>query len=87
MTVGLSFTKIGRFIEKRQGFMMSSCNCAMLANFEDFKPCSGGRFYRHSVYRQLRIYHTNVRMRNKEALYVMLAKIRFYISTIHQTQK
>jgi len=36
MTVGLIFIKIGSFIENRHIFMMLSCNCAMLANFEDF---------------------------------------------------
>jgi len=36
MTVGQIFTKIGNFIEKRQIFMLSNCNCSKLANFEDF---------------------------------------------------
>jgi len=36
MMVGQIFTKIGNFIEKRQIFMLLNCNCAKLANFEDF---------------------------------------------------
>jgi len=36
MTVGQIFTKIGGFIENRQTFMLLNCNCAKLANFEDF---------------------------------------------------
>ena len=36
MTVGLIFTKIGNFIETRQIFMLLNCNCAKLANFDDF---------------------------------------------------
>jgi len=36
MMVGLIFTKIGNFIENRQIFMLLNCNCAKLANFEDF---------------------------------------------------
>jgi len=36
MTVGQIFTKIGSFIENRQIFMLLNCNCAKLANFEDF---------------------------------------------------
>jgi len=39
MTVGQIFTKIGNFIENRQIFMLLNCNCAKLANFEDFKTC------------------------------------------------
>ena len=37
MTVGHIFTKIGISIENRQIFMLLNCNCAKLANFEDFK--------------------------------------------------
>jgi len=37
MTVGQIFTKIGNIIENRQIFMLLNCNCAKLANFEDFK--------------------------------------------------
>ena len=37
MTVGQIFTKIGIFIENIQIFMLLNCNCAKLANFEDFK--------------------------------------------------
>jgi len=36
MTVGQIFTKIGNFIENTQIFMLLHCNCAKLANFEDF---------------------------------------------------
>jgi len=36
MTVGQIFTKIGNFIENRQIFMLLNCNCANLANFDDF---------------------------------------------------
>jgi len=36
MTVGQIFTKICIFIENRQIFMLLNCNCAKLANFEDF---------------------------------------------------
>ena len=36
MTVGQIFTKIGNFIENGQIFMLLNCNCAKLANFEDF---------------------------------------------------
>jgi len=36
MTVGQIFTKIGTFIENRQIYMVLNCNCAKLANFEDF---------------------------------------------------
>ena len=41
MTVVQIFTKIGSFIENRQIFMLLNCNCAKLANFEDFKTFSG----------------------------------------------
>jgi len=37
MTVRQIFTKIGNFIENGQTFMLLNCNCAKLANFEDFK--------------------------------------------------
>jgi len=56
MTVGQIFTEIGTFIENRQIFMLLNCNCAKLANFEDFKTCLGaGRsvFRGHSVYQVL----------------------------------
>jgi len=36
MMVGHIFTQIGIFIENRQIFMLLNCNCAKLANFEDF---------------------------------------------------
>jgi len=36
MMVRQIFTKIGSFIENRQVFMLLNCNCANLANFEDF---------------------------------------------------
>jgi len=36
MMVGQIFTKIGNFTENRQTFMLLNCNCAKLANFEDF---------------------------------------------------
>jgi len=36
MMVRQIFTKIGNFIENRQVFMLLNCNCANLANFEDF---------------------------------------------------
>ena len=36
MTLGEIFTKIGNSIENRQIFMPLNCNCAKLANFEDF---------------------------------------------------
>jgi len=51
MTVGQIFTKIGNFIENRQIFMLLNCNCAKLANFEDFKALLGEvSFFRgHSV--------------------------------------
>ena len=42
MTVEPIFTKIGNFIENnRQIFMLLNCNCAKIANFEDFKTCLG----------------------------------------------
>ena len=44
MTVGQIFTKVGTFIENRQTFMLLNCNCAKLANFENFQACIGGRF-------------------------------------------
>jgi len=44
MTVGHIFTKIGIFIENTQTFMLLNCNCAKLANFEDFKLCLGAVF-------------------------------------------
>jgi len=51
MTVGQIFTKIGNFIENRQTFMLLNCNCAKLANFEDFLNMLKGAFFRgHSVY-------------------------------------
>jgi len=31
------FTKIGNLIENIQTFMLLNCNCAKIANFEDFK--------------------------------------------------
>jgi len=46
MTVGQIFTKIRNFIENVQLFMLLNCNCAKLANFEDFKTFLGGRFSR-----------------------------------------
>jgi len=46
MTVAQIFTKIGTFIENRQMFMMLNCNCAKLANFENFKACLGRPFSR-----------------------------------------
>jgi len=50
MTVEQMFTKIGNFIENRQIFMLLNCKCAKLANFEDFKTCLGGPYFRgHSV--------------------------------------
>jgi len=36
MTVGQIFTEIGSFIENRQIFMLLTCNCAKLSNFEAF---------------------------------------------------
>jgi len=36
MTAGQIFIKIGTFIENRQIFVLLNCNCAKLANFEDF---------------------------------------------------
>ena len=36
MTVGQIFTKIGNFIENKHTFMPLNCNCAKLANSEDF---------------------------------------------------
>jgi len=44
MTVGQIFTKIGNFIENRHIFMLLNCNCAKLANFENFKTCLGAVF-------------------------------------------
>jgi len=44
MTVGHIFTKIGNFIENRYIFMLLNCNCAKLADFEDFKTCLGAVF-------------------------------------------
>jgi len=50
MTVKQIFTKIDSFIENRQTFMQLNCNCAKLANFEDFKTCLGVPIFRgHSV--------------------------------------
>jgi len=50
MMVGQIFTKIGNFTENRHIFMLLNCNCAKLANFEDFETCLGGPFFRgHSV--------------------------------------
>jgi len=45
MTVGQIFTKIGSVIENREIFMLLHCNCAKLANLEDFKTCLGGVFF------------------------------------------
>jgi len=54
MTVKLTFTKIGNFIENRQIFMLLNCDCAKLAHFEHFKTCSGGgAFFVDTVYNQL----------------------------------
>jgi len=36
MTVEQIFTKIGNFIENRHTLMLLNCNCAKLANSEDF---------------------------------------------------
>jgi len=36
MTVGQIFIKIGNVIENRHIFILLNCNCAKLANFEDF---------------------------------------------------
>jgi len=36
MTIGQIFAKIGSFIENRHIVMLLNCNCAKLANFEDF---------------------------------------------------
>jgi len=36
MTAGQILTKIGKFMENGQIFMLLNCNCAKLANFEDF---------------------------------------------------
>jgi len=36
MTVGQIFMKIGHFIENKHTFMLLNCNCAKLANSEDF---------------------------------------------------
>jgi len=44
MTVGQIFTKISNLIENGQIFMLLNCNCAKLANFEDFKHAWGGVF-------------------------------------------
>jgi len=49
MTVGQIFTKIGIFIENRHIFMLLNCNCAKVANFEDFQTCLGAFFRGHSV--------------------------------------
>ena len=50
MTVGQIFTKSGNFIENRQIFMLLNCNCAKLANFEDFKTCLGGLYFVDTMY-------------------------------------
>jgi len=44
MTVRHIFTKIGNFIANGQVFILLTCNCAKLANFENFKTCLGGVF-------------------------------------------
>ena len=49
MTIRHIVTKIGHFIENRQIFMLLNCNCANLANFEDFQTCLGAVFRGHSV--------------------------------------
>jgi len=55
MTVGQIFTKICNFIENRHTFMLLNCNCAKLANSEDFKTLLRGPFFRgHSVESRLR---------------------------------
>ena len=36
MRVGQIFNKIANFSENRQIFMLLNCNCAKLANVEDF---------------------------------------------------
>jgi len=41
MTVGQIATKIVKFVENEQVFMPLNCNCAKLANFEDFKAWLG----------------------------------------------
>jgi len=52
MPVGQIFTKIGNSIENRQMFTLLNCNCAKLADFEDFQTYLGGPFFRgHNVYR------------------------------------
>jgi len=51
MTVGQIFTKIGTFIENGRIFMLLNCNCAKLANFEDFKTCLGA-FFVDTVYKR-----------------------------------
>jgi len=45
MTVGQIFTKIVSFIN-RQIFVLLNCNCAKLANFEDFLNMLRGPFFR-----------------------------------------
>ena len=59
-TEGQIFTNIGNFIENRQKFMLLNCNCAKLANFDHFKTCLGGQFFRgqcslHTTCRSLRL--------------------------------
>jgi len=51
MTAVPIFTKIGTFIENRQIFMLLNCNCAKLANFENFEH-AWGRFIMDTVYRR-----------------------------------
>jgi len=60
MTVGQIFTNIGTFIENRQIFMLLNWNCAKLANFENFKSCLGGPFFRGHSVEQLILYSTEV---------------------------
>jgi len=53
MNVGQISTKIGNCIENRHIFMLLNCNCAKLANFEDFKTCLRGHFFVDTVYIEL----------------------------------
>jgi len=61
MMVGQIFTKIGNFIENRQIFMLLNCNCAKLANFEDFKTCLGAIFSWTQCRMHCLDYHTALR--------------------------
>ena len=74
MTVGQIFTKFGNFTENRQIFTQLNCNCTKLPNFEDFKTCLGGPFFRrHSVEHSYMTCYTYI-LNNQVTLFVKMYK-------------